>query len=142
MSKKTVAVGQMLGPGQALAQLVTDDRWVTANFKETQIADMRVGQPVELEIDAFPDHPLHGHVESFAGGTGARFTLLPPDNATGNFTKVVQRVPVRVRIDDMPDGVPLRAGLSVEATVNTNVAGGANAGDAAHASANETTSGR
>lgn len=144
MSKKTVAVGQMLAPGQALAQLVTDGRWVTANFKETQITHMRVGQPVEIDVDAFPDHPLRGHVESFADGTGARFTLLPPDNATGNYTKVVQRVPVRVRLDDEPGGVALRAGLSVEVTVDTNVAAapGATSSDATHARAAGAAGGR
>ncbi|MCB9730256.1 MAG: HlyD family secretion protein [Deltaproteobacteria bacterium] len=119
LSKKSVAVGEMLAPGQAIAQLVTDDRWVTANFKETQIADMRVGQPADVDVDAFPDTPLHGHVGSFAGGTGAEFTLLPPDNASGNFTKVVQRVPVRVLLDAVPATIALRAGLSADVVVDT-----------------------
>lgn len=119
LSKKTVAVGQMVSRGQPIAQLVTDGLWVTANLKETQLADVRPGQPVEVEVDAFPGARLTGQVESLAGATGARFSLLPPDNATGNFTKVVQRVPIRVRLVDVPDGLPLRAGMSVSVTVDT-----------------------
>jgi membrane fusion protein (multidrug efflux system) len=91
---------------------------VTGNFKETQLAHMRIGQPASLTVDAF-GRELSGHVESFSGATGARFALLPPDNATGNFTKVVQRVPVRVKLDNVPDDLMLLPGLSVELTVNT-----------------------
>ncbi|MGC4088787.1 MAG: HlyD family secretion protein [Polyangiaceae bacterium] len=94
--------------------------WVTGNFKETQLAHMHVGQPAKLTIDAY-GRELHGHVESFSGATGARFALLPPDNATGNFTKVVQRVPVRVKLDDAPADLMLLPGLSVELSVNTRL---------------------
>jgi membrane fusion protein (multidrug efflux system) len=119
VSKKTVAVGQVLAAGQSVAQLVTDGLWVGANFKETQVAAMRPGQRVKVEVDAFPGVEVVGEVESMAGATGARFSLLPPDNATGNFTKVVQRVPVRVKLVGLPSDVPLRAGLSVSITVDT-----------------------
>ena len=119
-SKKTIAVGQMVAPGQTIVQLVTtQSSWITGNFKETQIGGMRVGQPTEIEIDAYPGVKFHGEVESFSGATGARFSLLPPDNATGNFTKVVQRVPVRIHLHDIPTGVALRPGMSAELSVNT-----------------------
>jgi membrane fusion protein (multidrug efflux system) len=119
VSKKTVAPGQQVSVGQPIVQLVTPERWVTANFKETQLARMRPGQQVELEIDAYPRAKLTGEVESFSAATGSRFTLLPPDNASGNFTKVVQRVPVRIRVGEPPAGVSLRPGMSVALTVNT-----------------------
>jgi membrane fusion protein (multidrug efflux system) len=119
VSKKTVAVGQTIAVGTPIAQLVAaSDVWVTANFKETQIAKMRVGQPVEIEVDAVPG-ALHGTVDSFSAATGARFALLPPDNATGNFTKVVQRLPVRIKIDAGSKRELLRPGMSVELTVDT-----------------------
>ncbi|HYQ25706.1 MAG TPA: HlyD family secretion protein [Polyangiaceae bacterium] len=119
VSKKSINVGQMLSPGQSVVQLVTDKLWVTGNFKETQVAKMRVGQPASVEIDAFSGTSLEGEVESFSGATGAKFTLLPPDNATGNFTKVVQRLPVRVRLHGLPPGIALRPGMSVDLTVDT-----------------------
>ncbi len=119
VSKKSIAVGQNLAAGQTVGQLVTSSVWITANFKETQIGSMHGGQNAEVEIDAFPGVALHGHVESISGATGSRFALLPPDNASGNFTKVVQRVPVRVRVDTLPNGIVLRPGMSVELTVDT-----------------------
>lgn len=119
VSKKSINVGQMLSPGQSVVQLVTDTLWVTGNFKETQVALMRVGQPANVEVDAFPGAAISGEVESFSGATGAKFTLLPPDNATGNFTKVVQRVPVRVRLHGVPANIALRPGMSVDLTVDT-----------------------
>ena len=119
LSKKSINVGQMLSPGQSIVQLVPDKLWVTGNFKETQVANMRVGQPATIEVDAFSGTSIEGEVESFSGATGAKFTLLPPDNATGNFTKVVQRLPVRVRIHELPPGITLRPGMSVDLTVNT-----------------------
>ncbi|HYP78553.1 MAG TPA: HlyD family secretion protein [Polyangiaceae bacterium] len=119
VSKKSINVGQMLSPGQSIVQLVTDKLWVTGNFKETQVANMRVGQPATVEVDAFSGTSLDGEVESFSAATGAKFTLLPPDNATGNFTKVVQRLPVRVRLHEVPPGITLRPGMSVDLTVNT-----------------------
>lgn len=122
VSKRSVAQGQLVSAGQTVVMLVPDGHqsavWVTGNFKETQLAHMKLGQPAELTVDAF-GRELHGHVESFSGATGARFALLPPDNATGNFTKVVQRVPVRVKLDDVPADLMLLPGLSVELTVNT-----------------------
>jgi membrane fusion protein (multidrug efflux system) len=120
VSKKTAGVGQMIAAGQGIVQLVPATQiWITGNFKETQIAKMRVGQPAKIEIDAFPGFALHGEVESFSAATGARFSLLPPDNASGNFTKVVQRVPVRVKLDKLPPGLVLRPGLSVDLTIDT-----------------------
>jgi|SRR6188768_1207717 len=119
VSKKSINVGQMLSPGQSIVQLVTEKLWVTGNFKETQIAEMRVGQPAKVEVDAFSGAAIAGEVESFSGATGAKFTLLPPDNATGNFTKVVQRLPVRVRLHGLPPGITLRPGMSVDLTVDT-----------------------
>jgi membrane fusion protein, multidrug efflux system len=119
VSKKSINVGQMLSPGQSIVQLVTDKLWVTGNFKETQVAKMRVGQPAKIEVDAFGGSELEGEVESFSAATGAKFTLLPPDNATGNFTKVVQRLPVRVRLRELPPGVTLRPGMSVDLVVDT-----------------------
>jgi membrane fusion protein (multidrug efflux system) len=100
VGKKSAELGAIVSPGQPLVAL-TDDAsvWVTANFKETQIAAMDPGDPAEIRVDAFPDVVLRGHVESLSPATGAKYALLPPDNATGNFTKVVQRVPVRIAID-------------------------------------------
>jgi membrane fusion protein (multidrug efflux system) len=119
VSKKTIAVGQNVSAGQAIVQLVTPTLWVTANFKETQVARMHAGQPAELSVDAFPGLKLHGELESLSGATGSRFTLLPPDNASGNFTKVVQRVPVRVKLRELPPGVVLRPGMSIELSIDT-----------------------
>jgi membrane fusion protein, multidrug efflux system len=119
VSKKSVAVGQMVTSGQSVVQLVLPDIWVTANFKETQIADMRVGQTATFEVDAFPGVTIKGQVESFSAATGSRFTLLPPDNASGNFTKVVQRIPVRIHVLSPPPGIVLRPGMSVDLRVNT-----------------------
>lgn len=123
VSKRSVAEGQLVSAGQAVVMLVPDARqrgavWVTGNFKETQLVHMRIGQPATMTIDAY-GRELHGTVESFSGATGARFALLPPDNATGNFTKVVQRVPVRIKLDDAPADLALMPGLSVDLTVNT-----------------------
>jgi len=102
-----------------MAIVAGGETWVVANFKETQLARMRAGQRVEIQVDAYPDHQFHGELESFAAATGAKFSLLPPDNATGNFTKVVQRVPVKIALTDPADPAhPLRAGMSVTAIVN------------------------
>jgi membrane fusion protein, multidrug efflux system len=92
--------------------------WVTANFKETQLDHMRVGQPVEISIDSYPDEVFHGHVDSFEAGSGSAFDLLPPENATGNYVKVVQRVPVKIVFDTPPDPqFPLGPGMSVVPSV-------------------------
>lgn len=119
VSKKSIEVGQYVQAGQPLLAIVEDNEtWVVANFKETQLKKMRVGQSVVIEVDAYPKAVFHGKVESFAAATGAKFALLPPDNATGNFTKVVQRVPVKIVFTDPPDPArPLRAGMSVNAIV-------------------------
>ena len=119
-SRKQVEVGQLVAPGQPLLSIVSDSGvWVTANFKETQLGHIRVGQSVEFEVDAYGGCKAEGHVESVSGATGARFALLPPDNATGNFTKVVQRVPVRIAITKPCDHLPLRPGMSVNVHVQT-----------------------
>jgi len=119
VSRRSVEVGQMASPEKPLLALVPlNDTWVVANFKEDQIAHMRPGQLAQIEVDAFDGQKLKGHVDSLAGGTGARFSLLPPDNASGNFTKVVQRVPVLVRIDGVSD-LELRPGLSAKVTIVT-----------------------
>jgi membrane fusion protein (multidrug efflux system) len=120
VSKKNVAIGQTLNAGAPIAQMIPAKAvWVTGNFKETQLGKMKVGQSAEIEVDALSGHPLKGTVESFSGATGSKFALLPPDNATGNFTKVVQRVPVRIKIEGAPDANVLRPGMSVELTVDT-----------------------
>ncbi|MGA2230511.1 MAG: HlyD family secretion protein [Tepidisphaeraceae bacterium] len=99
VTRKNVQAGQYLQVGQTLLAIVPQDFWVTANFKETQLTHMHIGQPVELYVDALPDRVFHGRVESFQAGTGARFSLLPAENATGNYVKVVQRVPVKISFD-------------------------------------------
>ncbi|WP_028206141.1 HlyD family secretion protein [Paraburkholderia nodosa] len=121
---RTVRVGQYVQPGTRMLTVVPVQRtYLTANFKETQIGRMRAGQPVELHVDALPGHTLHGVVDSFSPGTGAQFALLPPENATGNFTKIVQRVPVRIRLETGPEtrGV-LLPGMSVTVDVDTRSA--------------------
>ena len=114
IGKKGVNVGDRVQPGQQLMALThTNGVWVTANFRETQLRTIRAGQPVEIHVDAL-DTTLHGHVETIAGATGARYSLLPPENATGNYVKVVQRVPVRIAFDANQSGLDqLRPGLSV-----------------------------
>ena len=117
----TVQVGQLVQPGTRLMTVVpTQDVYLVANFKETQIARMRIGQPATLHVDALPDSELHGTVDSFSPGTGAQFALLPSENATGNFTKIVQRVPVRIRVQADPAlRDRLLPGLSVTVDVDT-----------------------
>jgi membrane fusion protein (multidrug efflux system) len=117
VSRRSVEEGQMVSPERPLFAIVPlDDVWVVANFKEDQLAEMRPGQSADVKLDTYGRHAFHGHVESVAGGTGARFALLPPDNATGNFVKVVQRVPVLVRLDPEP-GFELRPGMSADVSV-------------------------
>lgn len=121
---KTVRVGQYLQPATRTMSIVpTTQLYVEANFKETQLGLMRVGQPVKLEVDALPGVEIHGRVESVSPGTGAQFSVLPPQNATGNFTKIVQRVPVRIAIDAGPETLKLLVpGMSVSPTVDTRSA--------------------
>jgi membrane fusion protein (multidrug efflux system) len=118
VGRKNVESGQRLQPGQELMNIIQlDDVWVTANFKETQLRLMRPGQPATVHVDSYGSD-LPGHVESIAAATGARFSLLPPENATGNFVKVVQRLPVRIRLDHGQDPQhPLRPGMSVDVRV-------------------------
>jgi membrane fusion protein (multidrug efflux system) len=104
VTNKSVEAGAYVQTGQNLMTLVPDQLWVTANFKETQLAHMRPGQPVEISVDAYPDLVLKGHVDSLQSGSGAAFSLLPPENATGNYVKVVQRVPVKIVFDETPNG--------------------------------------
>ena len=119
VSRRTVEVGQSASPDRPLLALIPlDDTWVVANFKEDQIARMKAGELARVSVDTFTHRELVGHVDSMAGGTGSRFSLLPPDNASGNFTKVVQRVPVLIRLDPHSD-VTLRPGLSASVTVMT-----------------------
>lgn len=114
ITKKSVEPGNFVQPGQVLMALVSDRLWVTANFKETQLDRMRPGQAVTVSVDAYPQLKLRGHVDSIQSGSGARFSLLPPENATGNYVKVVQRVPVKIIIDDLPSPeYRLGPGLSV-----------------------------
>lgn len=119
VSKKNVQPGQLVNAGQTLMNIVDESElWVTANFKETQIEHMKVGQDVEIQVDAYPDHSFKGKIESIQAATGSKFSLLPPDNSTGNFVKVVQRVPVRITIeDDKNDPYALRAGMNVVVAV-------------------------
>jgi membrane fusion protein (multidrug efflux system) len=112
--KKNVAIGQNVSAGQELMAVVPlDDLWITANFKETQLEKMRVGQPVKITVDAY-DREYTGKVQRIAGASGARFSLLPPENATGNYVKVVQRIPVRISLDPgQNQDHLLREGMSV-----------------------------
>lgn len=119
VTHKSVEVGQIIQPGQSLLTVVPlQDVWVTANFKETQLAGVRVGQRADIEVDE-GGTSISGRVDSLAGATGARLSLLPPENATGNFVKVVQRIPVKIVFDKLPGGVVLRPGMNVDATIFT-----------------------
>jgi membrane fusion protein, multidrug efflux system len=121
VSRKSVEPGQVIQAGQPLMTVIPLDRiWITANFKETQLRDMRVGQTVTVDVDAYGGREFTGKIESIAAATGSRFSLLPPDNATGNFVKVVQRVPVKIVLDsDQDPDHLLRPGMSVTPTVHT-----------------------
>jgi membrane fusion protein (multidrug efflux system) len=136
LGQRQVRLGQFVNVGtQVVAVLPLPNLWVMANYKETQMTDIRLGQPARIAVDAFPDLKLTGRVDSWSPGTGSTFALLPPDNATGNFTKVVQRVPVKIVLDkDASLGALVRPGMSVEATIDTAGASPA-PGDGAAASA-------
>ena len=116
----TGAVGQYAQAGTNLTMLVPDEIWVTANYKETQLDRMRPGQPADIEIDAYPDRAFHGHVDSVQPGSVPAFSLLPPENATGNFVKIVQRVPVKLILENPPTDVSLGPGMSVVPTVRVD----------------------
>jgi membrane fusion protein (multidrug efflux system) len=116
----TASVGQFAQPGTNLAMFVPDQIWVTANFKEIQLDRMRRGEPVTLKIDAYPGRAIRGHVDSIQPGSGTAFSLLPAQNATGNYVKIVQRVPVKIAIDNPPTDVALGPGMSVVPTVRVD----------------------
>ncbi|HVS97627.1 MAG TPA: HlyD family secretion protein [Puia sp.] len=121
VSKRNIQLGQLVQSGQTLFAIVNASSiYVTANFKETQMEPLKIGQKVDISVDAYPDSTFHGQVESFSGATGAKFSLLPPDNATGNFVKVVQRVPVRIKLESDSSAMHLlRPGMSVDVVVYT-----------------------
>jgi len=122
IAQKSIQVGDWVQPGQPLFAVVPLRRiYVEANFKETQLGNIRLGQPASIKADVYPNHTYHGKVVGIRAGTGAAFALLPPENATGNWIKVVQRVPVKIRIENpLPPKYPLRVGLSLKVTVNTS----------------------
>lgn len=122
VSKKSIQKGQLVQAGQTLFSVVNDNSlYITANFKETQLEKLRAGQKVDVEVDAFPDAPVEGEIYNFSPATGAKFSLLPPDNATGNFVKVVQRVPVKIKLKASNELMQrLRPGMSVKVSVITN----------------------
>jgi membrane fusion protein (multidrug efflux system) len=118
ITARSVQLGNYVSPGQALFALVPRDVWVTANFKETQLTYMRPGDPVEVHIDAYPGRNFKAKVDSLQSGTGARFSLLPPENAVGNYVKVVQRIPVKIVFDEeLPANLDIAPGMSVEPKV-------------------------
>jgi membrane fusion protein (multidrug efflux system) len=117
VTHRAVDIGDYLKVGQPLMAIVPSRVYVTANFKETQLTHMKPGQPVDIKVDVYPKRHFHGHVESIQSGTGAQFSLLPPENATGNYVKVVERIPVKITIDSFDDAAPLSPGMSVEPTV-------------------------
>jgi membrane fusion protein, multidrug efflux system len=116
----TGAVGQYAQAGTNLTMFVPDEIWIVANYKETQLDRMRPGQPVDIEIDSYPERAFHGHVDSVQPGSGPAFSLLPPENATGNYVKIVQRVPVKVILENPPTDVSLGPGMSVVPTVRVD----------------------
>jgi membrane fusion protein (multidrug efflux system) len=129
VGERHVLAGQLVAPGTQVIDLVQTDVWVQANFKETQLMNMRVGDLADIRIDTFPDRVFHGKVDQLATASGSQFALLPPDNATGNFTKVVQRVPVKiVLLPEQPDLDRLRPGFSAVVTVHTGKAEGRSGG--------------
>src|SRR5258708_5529002 len=119
VGERQVRPGQLVSPGTQVISFVDITKWVQANYRETQLTNVKVGDPAEIRIDAYPGQNIHGKVIEIAPASGSQFALLPPDNATGNFTKVVQRVPVKIGLDDASLAGKLRPGLSVTATVRT-----------------------
>ncbi len=120
VGERKVRPGQMVNPGTQVISVVEDDPWVEANYRETQLTHVAIGNPAEIKVDAFPGIVLHGRVSSLSPASGSQFSLLPPDNATGNFTKVTQRIPVKITLDpDNRVAGKLRPGMSVLATIDT-----------------------
>ncbi len=125
VGNRIAQVGQLVQPGSALMYLIPQKMWVEANYKETQLENMKAGQPARVHVDALGGREVKGRVESFAPASGSEFSILPPENATGNFTKVVRRVPVRIALDaDADTAAMLRPGLSVVVTVDTRAGSG------------------
>ena len=119
VGERQVRPGQLVSPGTQVIAFVSNIKWVQANYRETQLTNMKVGDPADIRIDTYPDKVFHGKVSEIAPASGSQFALLPPDNATGNYTKVVQRIPVKIAFDDASIVAALRPGLSVIATVRT-----------------------
>jgi membrane fusion protein, multidrug efflux system len=119
VGERQVRPGQLVSPGTQVISFVDLTKWVEANYRETQLTNVKIGDPAELRIDEYPGQLIHGKVVEIAPASGSQFALLPPDNATGNFTKVVQRIPVKIALDDPAFAATLRPGLSVVATVRT-----------------------
>ena len=119
VGERQVRPGQLVSPGTQVISFVDVTKWVQANYRETQLTNVKVGDPAEIRIDAYPGQTIRGKVTEIAPASGSQFALLPPDNATGNFTKVVQRIPVKIGLDDANLAAKLRPGLSVVATVRT-----------------------
>jgi len=119
VGERQVRPGQLVSPGTQILTFVAETKWVQANYRETQLTHMKVGDPAEIRMDVYPGQLLHGKVLEIAPASGSQFALLPPDNATGNFTKVVQRIPVKIALDDTARAEQLRPGLSVTASVRT-----------------------
>ena len=119
VGERQVRPGQLVSPGTQVISFVALTKWVQANYRETQLTNVKVGDPAEIRIDEYPGQPVRGKVVEIAPASGSQFALLPPDNATGNFTKVVQRIPVKIALDDSTFAAKLRPGLSVIATVRT-----------------------
>jgi membrane fusion protein (multidrug efflux system) len=121
VTRRSVEPGAYVQPGQSLFALVPPEYWVVANFKETQLTRMKVGQPVTVKVDAYPGHKFKGHIDSIQAGAGARFSMFPPENATGNFIKVIQRVPVKIVFDTAPGAqFLLGPGMSAEPSVRVD----------------------
>jgi len=120
VGERQVRPGQLVSPGTQVLTFVAETKWVQANYRETQLTHMKVGDPAEIRIDEFPDKVMRGKVQEIAPASGSQFALLPPDNATGNYTKVVQRIPVKIVLGDPTQAAQLRPGLSVTATVKTS----------------------
>jgi membrane fusion protein, multidrug efflux system len=119
VGERQVRPGQLVSPGTQVIPFVDKTKWVQANYRETQLTNVKVGDPAEIRIDEYPGQIIHGRVVEIAPASGSQFALLPPDNATGNFTKVVQRIPVKIGLDDASVAANLRPGLSVIATIHT-----------------------
>jgi membrane fusion protein (multidrug efflux system) len=118
ITNRTVEAGAYVQAGETLLSIVPKNVWVVANYKETQLAHMRPGDPATVRVDAYPQFKFKGHIDSIQAGSGAQFSLFPPENATGNYVKVVQRVPVKILFDDpIPPGVALGPGMSVDPSV-------------------------